>query len=347
MVALPNPIGNAARLEQLAPVLSSTTFADLDQLRLSMKGWDMLYTQMKPGRFIGTTRRLGWPNLQFFLETSTVVLNCSGVAWAGSYMFTFPREMQGTSTFNGQLWTPEDIVVAKGDREHNALLPPFTVMALAISCEALRDYMWTVEHVDVRGWLDHGPLIVKNPEMIRRVGAQLTALLEACFSDPNLASYPQTRSDIMQQVLGAVAPLVGVNQRPPRPTLSSFGHTQVVKRAREYILSHIDTPLQIIDVCRALRVSRRTLQYSFQEVLGINPASYLRVLRLNGARKDLLNRGPSGLLQIKDVVPRWGFWHLSRFSAEYRQLFGELPSATLRSNARQSPPLPRSSSGID
>ena len=240
-------------------------------------------------------------------------------------MFTFPREMQGTSTFNGQLWTPEDIVVAKGDREHNALLPPFTVMALAISCEALRDYMWTVEHVDVRGWLDHGPLIVKNPEMSRRVGAQLTALLEACFSDPNLASYPQTRSDIMQQVLGAVAPLV--------------------KRAREYILSHIDTPLQIIAVCRALRVSRRTLQYSFQEVLGINPASFLRVLRLNGARKDLLNRGPNGLLQIKDVVPRWGFWHLSRFSAEYRQLFGELPSATLRSNARQSPPLPRSSSG--
>jgi AraC family ethanolamine operon transcriptional activator len=334
MAALPNPIGNPARREELAPILSSTTFTDLEQHRLSMKGWDMQYTQMKPGRFIGITRGLRWPSLQFFLETSTVVLNCSGVGWPGSYMFGFPRQMEGTSTFNGQLWTPEDIVVAKGDREHNALLPPFNVMALAISCEALRDYMWTVEHVDMRGWLDHGPLIVRNPEMSRRVSAQLTASLEACFSDPSLATYPQTRSDIMQQVLGAVAPLVAVNQRPPRPTLSSFGHTQVVKRAREYILSHIDTPLQIIDVCRALRVSRRTLQYSFQEVLGINPASYLRVLRLNGARKDLINRGPDRLLQIKDVVPRWGFWHLSRFSAEYRQLFGELPSATLRSNAR-------------
>jgi len=33
---------------------------------------------------------------------------------------------------------------------------------------------------------------------------------------------------------------------------------------------------------------------------------------------------------VKDVVAHWGFWHLSRFSAEYRALFGELPSDTLK-----------------
>ena len=43
MAALPNAIGNAARLEELAPMLSSTTFTDLEQHRLSMKGWDMQY----------------------------------------------------------------------------------------------------------------------------------------------------------------------------------------------------------------------------------------------------------------------------------------------------------------
>jgi len=31
---------------------------------------------------------------------------------------------------------------------------------------------------------------------------------------------------------------------------------------------------------------------------------------------------------IGDVAARWGFWHLSRFAADYTRLFGELPSAT-------------------
>jgi len=28
---------------------------------------------------------------------------------------------------------------------------------------------------------------------------------------------------------------------------------------------------------------------------------------------------------VSDVACRWGFWHLSRFAAHYRGLFGELP----------------------
>jgi len=31
---------------------------------------------------------------------------------------------------------------------------------------------------------------------------------------------------------------------------------------------------------------------------------------------------------VGDVAARWGFWHLSRFAADYSRLFGELPSAT-------------------
>jgi AraC family ethanolamine operon transcriptional activator len=33
---------------------------------------------------------------------------------------------------------------------------------------------------------------------------------------------------------------------------------------------------------------------------------------------------------VKDVTETWGFWHWSRFSQDYRRLFGELPSVTAR-----------------
>jgi len=33
---------------------------------------------------------------------------------------------------------------------------------------------------------------------------------------------------------------------------------------------------------------------------------------------------------VQDIAVRWGFWHPSELSAEYKRQFGELPSQTLR-----------------
>jgi AraC-like DNA-binding protein len=77
----------------------------------------------------------------------------------------------------------------------------------------------------------------------------------------------------------------------------------------------------------ALRVSRRTLQQYFEEVLHVSPNQYLRAFRLHKVR-DALQRG-GGLLSVSEAAATWGFWHLSQFSLCYRRLFGELPSQTL------------------
>jgi AraC-like DNA-binding protein len=42
---------------------------------------------------------------------------------------------------------------------------------------------------------------------------------------------------------------------------------------------------------------------------------------------------------VTDAATAWGFWHFGHFSQEYKKLFGELPSDTLR---RYSVPLPAS-----
>lgn len=81
--------------------------------------------------------------------------------------------------------------------------------------------------------------------------------------------------------------------------------------------------------------SRRTLQYSFQQVLGLKPVKLLRAMRLNGVRRDLRAACPRATVQ--DIAARWGFWHLGHFVADYEGMFGELPSATLRSTRRFTP----------
>ncbi len=104
--------------------------------------------------------------------------------------------------------------------------------------------------------------------------------------------------------------------------------------ARKLILEHDAEDLTLQDLCQAGGVSERTLQYSFLEHYGINPKRYLVVYRLNCVRDDLCRFG-SDDLKIADVANRWGFWHMGGFAADYRTLFGELPSETLQRARRR------------
>jgi AraC family ethanolamine operon transcriptional activator len=103
----------------------------------------------------------------------------------------------------------------------------------------------------------------------------------------------------------------------------------IVAEAREYVLTNRERAVNVPELCERLHVSRRTLQYCFQDVLGMAPATYLRTIRLNGARRDLCNAAPASR-SVQDVAAAWGFWHLSQFATDYRKLFGMLPSDTLK-----------------
>ena len=36
------------------------------------------------------------------------------------------------------------------------------------------------------------------------------------------------------------------------------------------------------------------------------------------------------LATISQIAIEWGFWHMGQFSADYKKMFGETPSTTLR-----------------
>ena len=69
----------------------------------------------------------------------------------------------------------------------------------------------------------------------------------------------------------------------------------------------------------------------------MSPTAYLRAVALGEVRRVLLEGADR-----RDAVTRaacdHGFQHLSRFAGQYRTLFGEVPSATIR-RARSTPPV--------
>jgi AraC family transcriptional regulator, ethanolamine operon transcriptional activator len=115
----------------------------------------------------------------------------------------------------------------------------------------------------------------------------------------------------------------------PQPRDSLHNRARLARRADAWMRAHLSTAFQMPDVCLALRVSRRELEYAFRAVFDQSPRHYLQNLRLNAIRRALLGtrRGRHSLIEI---AHDHGITHLSRFAAHYRALFGETPRATLR-----------------
>jgi AraC family ethanolamine operon transcriptional activator len=85
----------------------------------------------------------------------------------------------------------------------------------------------------------------------------------------------------------------------------------------------------IAELCGVIGRSRRTLERLFREVMDVSPSQYLMLCRMHEVRRDLM-MARFGQARVTDFALRWGFDQLGRFAGTYRQLFGELPSETLR-----------------
>ena len=90
------------------------------------------------------------------------------------------------------------------------------------------------------------------------------------------------------------------------------------------------------EICAALGVSDRALRRSCEHQLGMSSMSYLRLHRMQSAHRALRQEVPEAV-RVSDVAKRYGFRNPGRFAGAYRDLFGELPSWTLRRGSQRTP----------
>jgi AraC family ethanolamine operon transcriptional activator len=116
------------------------------------------------------------------------------------------------------------------------------------------------------------------------------------------------------------------------------------ERWREQTLSATDAALKepelgmvVSEAATQLGVPERTLRAAFQSCYGLSPVKYLRILSLHQARQLLLASCPDQN-SVTQIALRVGIWELGRFARDYRKLFGELPSETLRKPIRKGHP---------
>jgi transcriptional regulator GlxA family with amidase domain len=111
----------------------------------------------------------------------------------------------------------------------------------------------------------------------------------------------------------------------------------IVDRVETVGRLHVDEALHIEFLCKHCRITERTLRAAFKTVYATTPYHHLHTLRLHEARLALLNPHPGAT--VTSVAMQFGFLELGRFSVEYREVFGERPSDTLRRSSESGVPL--------
>lgn len=112
---------------------------------------------------------------------------------------------------------------------------------------------------------------------------------------------------------------------------SDRGDERYLRKAKEYIQAHLDRALTLPEIARYACVSPRTLEAAFKRQGETSPLAYARRQRLQAVHDNLRNAQRQGqAANVTEVAMSYGFVHMSRFAAQYREQFGCTPSETLR-----------------
>jgi AraC-like DNA-binding protein len=146
------------------------------------------------------------------------------------------------------------------------------------------------------------------------------------FVDP-AASAAAEEEVLSSAALVLQSSTAAVDKHVGRPQVS---RSRIIARCLELMDASAGQPMLIGDLCRASQVSERTLRNVFQEYFGVGPMRLLKVRQLREIRAALA-AADGGEQTVAKIAARFGVWDFSLFARNYRALYGETPSTTLRS----------------
>jgi AraC family ethanolamine operon transcriptional activator len=317
----PNKSNNCFHHEGIPRGRTQVEATDADQHAHNLTNWQQQYDQVSAGNFFGRLIEIQFEGLQLFQEHTSQALRQTCNTWDQSLWLGIPVDENKSSKINGLSIEKNSIMCRPGNHQFELITPHnFDIYGLVVEQEKIRA-MAESQSISIDWMLltQQGRLTL--PE--KTITALRFVLNNLLTDNQNQQRPAKLQHDvIMMALLESLENSQLVKSEPV-----SFLHRQhIVGHVKDFLREHQDSAVTINDLCTLCHVSRRTLQYSFETILGISPLRYLRLSRLNGARRELLN---SEQKSIADIAAKWGFWHLSQFAHDYKQLFNELPSVTL------------------
>jgi AraC family ethanolamine operon transcriptional activator len=308
----------------------STRLTEIDDLRRMTRGIKMDITQLDVGSFQSYVAQLKVGNVLASLITSNRRLRLQGDV---DFMtVSFLAGQSGSPKWRGVSVGWSDVVAANANEAFDLVVPPglkaYCVSLVGVAEATVRNLGGPVLARKLAR--TSGP-IACNPGEVQDMCRWFLEQFDALNRDARIGK--GRALSLEGEFLRRLAACLRAGISPDTNESMPPARIDAVRRVEQHLLEDLAAPQTVDDLCRIADTSRRTLEYAFREYFGTSPKRFVKALKLNAAHKDLL-AGSYGSEQVVEIACGLGFTHIGQFSIDYRQMFGERPSETLRRSPR-------------
>lgn len=313
--------------------------SDVETYATLLRGADTEISQLEPGPLRGHHLRVGLPGGEISWIQTSLPLRGRGHFppnfWTLSVVLGAASHAQqhGIAVRSGTLF------LHRPEAEHDGIYGrDFSVVCLCVRDEILAETV-TAEFPELsclleQKWRVWQPAEAKRMQLIDQFQQAATILRNDPDVRGSVAAKASMQDELLTAFLETLADEVVVASDSMVSSAAALIHQAEQLAAK--LDGHADiNRLTVKDLCVGCGVPRRTLSHAFQQVLGMGPATYLRRMRLNEVRRLLRQpRADDTAASVTKTALEHGFWHLGRFSFQYREMFGEGPLESSRRSSR-------------
>jgi len=300
--------------------INTLTYNDVDQLSHAIKRADLEIYQLESGQFEGTLSKMG--NKRHTIDVGRYKKRVLSNATQASGAITFAAIIENSTScqFKSKQITNTAIACLKEQSETSFDIAknttwtlfktqPKTLESLGFDLSTLTETLIT--HPD--NYISKNILNIKNliTELDQLSFEESILLNEDIIFDRMLSYYIDEYSSTSDYT-----------------TMKTGNCDHLAGKVYDYILSHSSYVPTLEEICLVTGDQARTLQRCFKKRYNLSIWTFQKVHRLHMSRQQFIL--PLKDTNVSKVALEHGFTHFSRFSREYKDLFGELPSNTIK-----------------
>jgi AraC family ethanolamine operon transcriptional activator len=306
---------------KIPPVFQSCLFHDFDFFAESICHGDVRYQQLSAGQFNGSLRQIVRKRLILSLHEMNQFILQEGSAIEGYITFLIPGDMLQDFTWRSNQLKGNVIGVLQGKMEHHSVTHPnFFGMPVSIEEHFIDELAVALGYEDFTKIISSRECFMVDQNELNAIRARI----QEVFRD-----YSKMDDSWEEELAAALIRLLSVFSRS-QPRQMGKTRRRIHQKAVRYMKEHMTEPISILEVAHAVGVSERNLRYAFHEVSKMSPKRFFDHIRLNHVRRSLKS---GHFRNVIDVSNAYGFWHSGKFASDYKSLFYEYPSESLKQSA--------------
>ena len=303
-------------------------YQDVDEFSQIIQGWDLDFLQLDKGEFKADLLQVTTANSLLSHSRFNRSFDQRGSAPPGMWTFALFSERSTPIIWHGREITNSTMVIYRPGSEIECVSRPgFEVYTLSYTEDHLDRICAKLRLPEVNKLADSCDYFDFDGEHLAVERILLRNVIYGLKTNSAYLKDGQFKPYLERELPETI--LLNMSAPGKSARIQNGKRQNAIKKIKDYLAEHPHEPVSISTLCSISQVSERTLQYAFKEHFGLSPKSYLKRFRLYGVRKELLQSNP-GKTTVIDIASVWGFWHMGQFAADYRNLFGELPSDTLQ-----------------